>query len=224
MTTKDTILFDLDGTLIDSAPDLAAAVNDMLEKLGRERFDEETIRHWVGNGARILVQRALSGSREIDGNLHEDLLDEALGIFFESYGNALCESTVLYPGVLPTLRRLRNAGFMMAVVTNKPSPFVHPILDTLGVSHLFDLTLGGEDLPRKKPDPLPLLHACERLETTVDRTLMVGDSRNDILASRAAGMESVGVRYGYNYGEPIEQYGPDAVVDRFEEIVVLLGL
>ena len=220
---KEVILFDLDGTLIDSAPDLADAVNATMERLGRKTYDESTVRGWVGNGATVLVKRALSGSREIDEELLDDVVQETLAIFMEAYRERLCERTVLYPGVSGTLEALRDLGCRMAVVTNKPSPFVEPILEKLGISSLFDLILGGEDLPRKKPDPLPLLTACGRMGTSVESAVMVGDSSNDILAAKRAGMQSIGVTYGYNYGEEITVCEPDAVVDRFDALPHLLG-
>jgi phosphoglycolate phosphatase len=218
----EAVLFDLDGTLIDSAPDLAAALNATMEKMGRRTYGEERVRHWVGNGARTLVSRALSGSRTVDEGLDDALLAEALEIFMEAYRARLCERTRLYPGVAGTLERLAAAGLKMAVVTNKPGPFVAPILRKLGIEGFFALTLGGEDLPEKKPHPMPLLHAADTLQAPAARCLMVGDSRNDILAARRAGMPSVAVTYGYNYGENVADYGPDAVADRFEEIAAFL--
>ena len=222
-TDTQTLLFDLDGTLIDSAPDLAAALNETMAELGREPFDEERVRHWVGNGARTLVSRALSGSREIDPDLDGKLLAHALEIFMEAYGRRLCERTRLYPGVAETLAELARKGYTMAVVTNKPGPFVAPILEKLGIAERFALILGGEDLPEKKPHPMPLLHAAETLKTPVLRCVMVGDSHNDILAAQRAGMPSIAVTYGYNYGENIADYGPDAILERFEEILEMLG-
>jgi phosphoglycolate phosphatase len=217
------LLFDLDGTLIDSAPDLAAALNETMAKLGRESFDEERVRHWVGNGARTLVSRALSGSREVDPDLDGTLLAHALEIFMEAYRSRLCERTRLYPGVAETLAQLGRKGYTMAVVTNKPGPFVAPILEKLGIAERFALILGGEDLPEKKPHPMPLLHAAETLKTPVSRCVMVGDSRNDILAAQRAGMPAVAVTYGYNYGENVADYGPDAILERFEELPEMLG-
>ncbi|WP_201351916.1 phosphoglycolate phosphatase [Hydrogenimonas urashimensis] len=219
--TKKAILFDLDGTLIDSAPDLASALNATMKALGRMPYSEETVRGWVGNGARVLVTRALSGSREITEGPDEKALKEALAIFMEAYRERICERTLLYPDVRETLKSLKKRGFTMAVVTNKPSLFVKPILEKLAIAEFFALTLGGDDLPRKKPDPMPLLSACERLETRVEETVMVGDSSNDIVAAKRAGMQSVGVTYGYNYGEEIAKQHPDAVVERFGEIAEL---
>ena len=209
------ILFDLDGTLIDSVPDLADSVNHMLHSLGRDPFEEETIRGWVGNGAAMLVRRALSGSRDPDPQLPERLFEEARKIFLRHYGENLPGRTRLYPEVAQTLESLADRGYRMAIVTNKPEPFVGPILRGLGIEGHFELVLGGESLPVKKPDPLPLLHSCERLGVAVAQAAMVGDSRNDILAARAAGIPSVAVSYGYNYDEAIETYGPDRVVARF---------
>ncbi len=222
MEKKKALLFDLDGTLIDSVPDLAAAVNGMLDHLGREGYSEDTIRYWVGNGAQMLVRRALSGSREVDRSLDDALFDKALEVFLEKYGKNLAVSTVPYEGVLETLKHLHKEGYRMAIVTNKPYHFVEPLLDHLGMDGLFEFWLGGDSLDRKKPDPLPLLTACERLGLPVDHCVMVGDSSNDIIAANAAGIQSIGVRYGYNYGEDLASFSPGLLVDRFDEIPPIL--
>jgi phosphoglycolate phosphatase len=216
---KKVILFDLDGTLINSGPDLALAVNHMLQTINRETFTEEVIDGWVGNGAQMLVQRALSGQREIDVNLDADLCSDALDIFLTFYAQNLCVSTVAYSNVPATLTRLKEAGYRLAIVTNKPFAFVEPILKSLTLSGLFELILGGDSLDKKKPSPLPLLHVCEQLNVGVDECVMVGDSKNDILAANAAGMQSIGVTYGYNYGEDISSYNPDVVFDDFADIL-----
>jgi len=216
---KKVILFDLDGTLINSGPDLALAVNHMLQSLNRETFSEDVIDGWVGNGAQMLVQRALSGQREINENLDAALYDDALDIFLTFYGQNLCVATVTYLNVPATLTRLKEAGYRLAIVTNKPFAFVEPILESLTLSGLFELILGGDSLDKKKPNPLPLLHVCEQLNVSVDECVMVGDSKNDILAANAAGMQSIGVTYGYNYGEKIDVYEPDMVVDDFSDIL-----
>lgn len=223
MNSKEVILFDLDGTLVDSAPDLALAVNHMLETLSRETFDHDLIRSWVGNGAEVLVKRGLSGSTVIDEDMDSDLVAQALETFLSFYAKYLCVATVTYENVHQSLQRLQDAGFRMVIVTNKPFDFVRPLLDGLDLTHFFELTLGGDSLSRRKPDPLPLLHVCETLNLTPDQCLMVGDSKNDILAAKAAGMQSIGVSYGYNYGEDISVYEPDFVVDDFSQIVSILG-
>jgi len=221
---KELILFDLDGTLIDSVPALALAVNHMLEQLGRTPFSEERVRTWVGNGAEVLVKRALSGKSEIDDSLERVYIAEALGIFLAYYAKNLSVSTATYPNVRETLEVLKANGYRMAIVTNKPSGFVGPIVDSLGLTGFFDSYVGGDTLPVKKPDPLPLLHACQELGVDVPRTVMVGDSKNDILAAKAAKMQSIGLTYGYNYDEDIGHYLPDLICDDISEILGAFGL
>jgi len=221
-SNKKVILFDLDGTIIDSAPDLALAINHMLHTLNRETFSEDIIRFWVGNGAQVLVQRSLSGQTEIDTNLDSTLFSKALDIFLTFYAQNLSVSTVTYPHVMTTLNTLKSEGYRLAIVTNKPFDFIEPILQGLQLAELFELYLGGDSLTQKKPDPLPLLHVCEKLNVTVEECVMVGDSKNDILAANAANMQSVGVSYGYNYGEDIGVYNPDIVFDNFADILTTL--
>lgn len=220
---KKLILFDLDGTLVDSVPDLALALNAMLKSLGRESFSVETIRSWVGNGAQTLVKRGLSGSSEIDENLDEALFEKALAIFLKSYATFLCVETVTYPHVVSTLQSLKTQGFRLALVTNKPFDFIQPLLEGLGMKDMFELCLGGDSLKKKKPDPEPLLYICENLGVSVEDSVIVGDSKNDILAAHSAKMQSIAVTYGYNYGEDISVHSPDYVVDDFAEILSLLG-
>ncbi len=221
-TNKTAIHFDLDGTLIDSVPDLALGVNEMLTILGRETFSEETIRYWVGNGAQTLVKRALLGKREIAEPLDEAYFKEAHGIFLEAYAKHLCKATRAYPHVIETLQALKAKGYRLTIITNKPAQFVEPILEHLDFGDLVESFLGGDSLPEKKPHPLPLHHMCERLELDIEASVMVGDSKNDILAANACGMQSIGVTYGYNYGEEITRYDPDAVVNDFSDLLKLL--
>jgi phosphoglycolate phosphatase len=220
---KKVILFDLDGTLVDSAPDLVLALNHMLETLEREPFCTETIRTWVGNGAQTLVKRGLSGSSVVDEAIDPELVSQALNIFLGFYAQNLCVETVTYPNVPATLKTLKAKGYRLVIVTNKPYAFIDPLLEGLGLTDLFEFCIGGDSLSRHKPDPLPLLHVCERLGVTASECVMVGDSRNDIVAANAADMHSIGVSYGYNYGEKIDLYAPNRVVDDFSEIVALLG-
>jgi phosphoglycolate phosphatase len=219
---KKVILFDLDGTLIDSVPDLASAVNHMLEALQREIFSEDTIRYWVGNGAQVLVKRALSGQTEVDESLDPTLFEKALEIFLTFYGQNLCLNTAAYPNVSTTLHALKEEGYRLVIVTNKPFDFVGPILEGLRLDGLFDFWLGGDSLDKKKPDPLPLLHACKHMNVSIDQCVMVGDSKNDLLAANTCGMQSVGVTYGYNYGEDIGIYNPTFIIDDFSELNELL--
>jgi phosphoglycolate phosphatase len=182
-----------------------------------------TIRNWIGNGAAMLVKRGLAGNREILPEPDEALFAEAMECFLDHYGRVLNEATGLYPGVAETLEALKEEGYTMAVVTNKPSPFVGPILRNLAIERHFDLIVGGEDLPRKKPDPLPLLHACDTLGHPKEKALMIGDSANDILAARAAGIPVIAVSYGYDNGRSVQELGADAVIGDFGEILGMLG-
>lgn len=216
---KKAILFDLDGTLIDSVPDLATSVNKMLQTLERETFSEDTIRYWVGNGAQMLVKRALSGKTEVDEGLDPLFFEKALEIFLDIYTKNVCIETKAYPNVSSTLSALKSSGYRLVIVTNKPYAFVEPILKGLGLDGLFEFWLGGDSLEKKKPDPMPLLYACDQLNLNVEECVMVGDSKNDLLAANAVGMDSVGVTYGYNYGEDITVYNPSVVVEDFSNIL-----
>jgi len=218
LTNKKLIIFDLDGTLINSALDLALAVNHMLTELNCDTFDEEIIHGWVGNGAQTLVWRALSANREINKSIDTHTLNHALKIFLDFYETNLCIATTPYPHVVTTLKTLKDRGYKLAIVTNKPFKFVEPILDKLGLDGLFEMILGGDSLEKKKPDPMPLLHVCDTLNISTDDTVMIGDSKNDILAANACSMDSIGVTYGYNYGEDIGVYNPNIIIDNFKEL------
>ena len=220
---KELIIFDLDGTLIDSAPDLVYSINLMLEEIGRETFSAKEIDSWVGNGAKTLVSRALSGSVEVASDLDDAVLTNALAIFLAFYKENVCVHTTLYAGVSETLLALKNQAYIMAIVTNKPYEFVTPILKKLELFDYFDLLLGGDSLSEKKPNPLPLLHVCETFNISVKKSIMIGDSKNDILAASSAQMDSIGVTYGYNYGEDISIYSPTIVVKSFSDILKYIG-
>jgi len=221
---KKAILFDLDGTLIDSAPDLALAINHMLTTLNRETFSDDLIRSWVGNGAQVIVKRGLSGKADFDENIDPALFEKALAIFLTFYAQNLCVDTVTYPNVRATLKILKAQGYRLVIVTNKPFDFIEPILVGLELTGLFELCLGGDSLPERKPSPLPLLHVCEQLSLSVDQCVMVGDSKNDILAANAANMQSIGLTYGYNYGEDIGEHQPDVVFSDFADIIATFAV
>ncbi len=178
LSDKSVLLFDLDGTLVDSAPDLALAVNQTLAKLDQTPFDENTIRGWVGNGALTLISRALSGSKNINPDLNNTLIDKALAVFLAYYQDCVCNKSALYTGVKETLFSLKSRGYRLAIITNKPEDFITPILQTLGLIDLFELQLGGDSLPERKPHPMPLLKACKQLDVSVEQCVMIGDSKN----------------------------------------------
>ncbi len=218
-STPAAVVFDLDGTLIDSVPSLATAVDLMLMKLQRPEAGIDKVRQWVGNGAAVLVRRALSDSVDVAKDLDELLAERALRIFLEAYADCVSEGTLLYPGVKEFLENLQSRQIAMAVVTNKPLRFVPEILTSLSIRHYFQLLIGGECLTHKKPHPEPLLHAAHKLGVKPQQLLMIGDSRHDVSAARYALCPVVGVTYGYNHGQPIADCGPDWVVDSLMELL-----
>jgi phosphoglycolate phosphatase len=223
----DLLLFDLDGTLIDSVPQLHLAVDAALRACGLPGVSLEQVKQWIGNGADMLLRRAIVQSYDVQSYALNQAIDPALLVrvrveFDAHYLAGLSRDFTLFPDVQVMLQRLRSAGYRMAVVTNKPHPFVTPLLDEAGLSSLFDCVLGGDVLPQRKPDPTPLLHVCEFLQVTPARSLMIGDSRNDVLAAKAAGIPVVGLTYGYNHGEPIAACEPDWVMDHFCQLGDLL--
>lgn len=214
------LLFDLDGTLLDSAPDLAIAVNQMLCDLGYRAVTEESVRSWVGNGAHKLVGRALANGQGLSESAVEpQQLADALNRFMEHYQHCYCGRSQLYPGVLEALAYWREEGVAMACVTNKPARFTDQLLEYFGLSAFITVSVSGDSLPQKKPAPEPLFHACEQLAVNPSAALMIGDSINDVLAARAAGMAVVCVDYGYNYGEPIASALPDRVIASLAELI-----
>ncbi len=217
---KQLLIFDFDGTLIDSVPDLADATNAMLTTLGKVTYPIETIRNWIGNGSRLLVERALVGKVEVaEGELTVEEADHAEQIFFEAYKNLSGSKTVAYPDVDDGLKQLHAAGYTLALVTNKPIRFVPKILQSFGWQDLFSEVIGGDSLPVKKPDPTPLLHVCETLNVSVEQSVMIGDSRNDMLAGQNVNMDTLGLSYGYNYGQDIRELNPTEAFDHFADLV-----
>lgn len=219
---KDVLLFDLDGTLIDSVPDLALSINQMLNELDLKPYPIETIRSWVGNGAEVLTKRALSGSINIAPDLEAAYVDKALSIFLANYEQNVCVQTTLYPNVKCTLEALHHKGYRLVIVTNKPEQFVRPILKQLGLNDFFDMVVGGDSLPKRKPDPMQLNYVCDKLSVRPSACLMIGDSKNDIFAATAADIQSIGLTYGYNHDEDINSHGASVVLDDFADIIQTL--
>jgi phosphoglycolate phosphatase len=216
----EAVMIDLDGTLLDTIPDLAAAANGMLEALGEQPLPLATVRNFVGKGIPRLVERTLA--RDIDGHVPPAALAAALPVFERVYAGVNGRHTTIYPGVSEGLERLREAGFRLACVTNKAGAFTRPLLERTGLAPFFELTVCGDTLPRQKPDPMQLLHACERFGVAPARTLMVGDSGNDVLAARAAGCPVFCVPYGYNEGRDVQSLDVDAIVGALTDCIPLI--
>lgn len=209
------VMVDLDGTLIHTAPDLADCANRMLAELGRAPAAVETVMTWIGNGVPRLVKRALTG--EMWAEPDTALFDKALAIYQKHYAAHVSDLSRPFPGVVEGLEKLKKAGFRLACITNKAEAFTLPLLKNLDLYKYFELVLSGDSLPKQKPDPLPLLHACKHFGITPEHGVLVGDSSNDVEAARAAGMPVLCVPYGYNHGHDIREAHPDAVVDSLAE-------
>jgi phosphoglycolate phosphatase len=214
------VLIDVDGTLVDSVPDLAYCVNEMMKQLGMPVHGEARVREWVGNGVERLVRRALIG--QLDGEPDEALYDKAYPVFLELYAENTSKRSKLYSGVREGLDYLKQAGYRLGCVTNKAEQFTVPLLKDLGVHDYFEIVVSGDSLPRKKPDPMPLLHVAEFFGVEPENALMIGDSVSDVKAARAAGFQIVCMTYGYNHGMDIRDAQPDAVMDSMAELPELL--
>lgn len=214
---KRLIAFDLDGTLIDSVPDLAIALQKALGEFDLPVPDVDRVRDWVGNGAPVLVERGLVWA--LQQPPEASLQAQAFQAFMRHYGAAPNALTTLYPGVKAALEALYGAGFTLALITNKPERFIAPILEHFGLHAWFSHCIGGDTLSEKKPSPLPLLHVAATSGCSPDECLMVGDSRHDISAGKAAGFATLALPYGYNHGEPVELSQPDIVLSSLLELV-----
>lgn len=212
------VMFDLDGTLIDSVPDLALAVDAMLQDLGRKKAGQSAVRQWVGNGAVMLVKRALS-DKMIPDHIDEALFQKAHQLFLDHYQKISGRHSKLYPHVCDTLKELRKTHTYLAVITNKPKQFTPALLKSHDLPN-FDLVMCGDSLAEKKPHPAPLLHCMEKLGCSAEETIMIGDSVSDIKAAQAAGVPVICLSYGYNQGEDLSSYQPNALIDNFNELLV----
>lgn len=214
------LLFDLDGTLVDTAPDLTAAANHMLRALGRAPFDEATVASWIGDGVPRLIKRALTGERF--GEPDEALFTEAESLYGHYYATHIADRSTVYPKVLTTLATLQKHGFRLACVTNKAARFTDLLLTALSLAPYFEVVLSGDSLARAKPDPLPLIVAADRLAVLPDGAVLVGDSGNDMRAAKAAGIRAIAVSYGYNHGVDLQGLGATVITKDFGELPELV--
>ena len=210
------ILIDVDGTMVDSVPDLAFCVDEMMQALGREPRGEARVRDWVGNGVERLVRRALIG--QLNSEPDQADFDRAYPIFLELYADNTCRRSVLCPGVREGLEYLQAGGYALGCVTNKAERFTLPLLRDLGIYETFAIVISGDTLPYSKPHPAPLLHAAKFFKVEPAYALMVGDSVSDVKAARAAGFMIACVPYGYNHGEDIRGAKPDLLIDTLADL------
>ena len=216
------LAFDLDGTLVDSAPGLADAIDRTLNDLRLPQAGLERVSTWIGNGADIMMARALTFALGREPQPEEQR--DARVLFDRHYADTVDAGSTLFPQVKQTLAALKTTGLPMAIVTNKPTPFVAPLLDSLGIADAFSLIIGGDDVPVKKPHPAAIFMVLGTFGVLPNELLFVGDSRNDIQAAQAAGVPNIGMTFGYNYGEPIATSQPDLTLDSFDELLPTLGL
>jgi len=214
----DAVIVDLDGTMVDTVGDFELALRLALADLGLLPVTRDFISRTVGKGSEHLLKRSLE---EVGAPASH--YEEAWQRYQHHYIAINGQHSAVFPGVVEGLHALKRLGLPMACLTNKPMAFARPLLVQKGLSQFFEHVFGGDAFARKKPDPLPLLETCKALGSTPSRTLMVGDSRNDCEAARAAACPVVLVSYGYNHGEPAASAHPDAVVDSFTALPALLG-
>ena len=210
------IMIDVDGTLVDSVPDLAYCIDEMMQKLGLQKWGEVKVRHWVGNGIPKLVERALTG--ELEGRPIKEVFDIAYPIFLDLYEDNTAERSYLYDGVREGLDYLKSQGYQLGCVTNKSEQFTHPLLKVLGIFNDFKIIISGDTLAKRKPDPMPLLYCAEHFNLKPEECLMLGDSVSDVKAARAAGFDIICMSYGYNHGNDIGDENPDLVIDSMNQL------
>jgi phosphoglycolate phosphatase len=203
-------IVDLDGTMVDTAPDFQVAINRMRDELGLKPLELETIKSFVGKGTENLMRRVLA--QDYSPEDAETHFETALAAYTKHYLAINGMFSSVYPGVREGLQALRAKGLRLACVTNKPCAFARPLLEKAGLASYFEILYGGDSLPKKKPDPYPLLQVCEDFDLPAAQVVAIGDSSNDARAARAAGCRTLTVPYGYNHGEPVQAIDSDGIV------------
>lgn len=209
-------MIDVDGTLVDSVPDLSWCLDETLKQVGLPPRGEAAARKWVGNGVIRIVERGIAN----DLNAPHDpaIFETAMPIFRKLYAENTSKRSKLYPGVREGIDYLKTTGIKLGCITNKDEQFTHPILKDLGLWDDFEIVISGDTLEKKKPDPLPLLHGAKELGANPEKSLMLGDSTSDVKAARAAGFAIICMSYGYNHGDDIRDSNPDEVIDSMAEL------
>ena len=210
------IMIDVDGTLVDSVPDLAFCVDQMMIELGLQLCGEESVRNWVGNGIPKLIERALID--KLDKESISKVYEVAYPIFLKLYSDNSAIRSRLYDGVKEGLDYLKSKGYLLGCVTNKAEQFTNPLLKKMDIYNDFKLIISGDTLDKKKPDPLPLLHGANFFNMQPNECLILGDSVSDVRAARAAGFDIICMSYGYNHGNNIEDENPDLVIDSMDQL------
>jgi phosphoglycolate phosphatase len=216
MIKVELMLFDLDGTLIDSKADLARSVNLMLADLDRPPLPEEQVARFVGDGVRVLTYRCLTATDANRQPPDQQIHEKAIELMHAHYAQQMYVSTTLYPHARETLQFFK--GKRKAVVTSKEERFTHLILEHFGIDEDFDCIIGGDTVSARKPNPLPVITAIHKLGGTADRAVMVGDSENDILAGRDAGAKTCAVSFGFRTAEELQEHSPDVLIDSFDRL------
>lgn len=211
MTTFQAVLLDLDGTLLDSIPDLAHAANAMRIELGMHALHEDIVATFVGKGVDNLVRRSLAGSLQAP-DPESAAFEHARESFFRHYHLVNGDKATIFDGVIDGLKAMRDQGLKLAVVTNKPTEFTIPLLQRTGLAGFFQEVVCGDTCERRKPDPDQMFYACERLGVTPAQAIAIGDSVNDALAARAAGIQVLAVPYGYNEGQDVHGLDVDGII------------
>ena len=212
------LCFDLDGTLVDSVPDITFSLNEMLQQMQLSTVNEDIARTWIGNGAQKLIQRSLVNA--LGNTPDETQLKQAMKYFFAAYEKNIAVKTVVYPDCMRVLRYFTEMNIPLACVTNKPRKFTPPLLEKLGMDHFFQALVCGDDLPTQKPDPAPILEAISQLGGKAEDGYMVGDSETDMAAANGAGAGAIYVSYGYNRGVSVEKYQP-IYMNSLKELLLL---
>ncbi len=214
------VVIDLDGTLLDTAPDLASAATCMMEELGQPVPPRKSIESWIGNGVSRLVKRVLTG--EMQAEPDPELFRRAYALYEKHYSANVSLESRPFPGVVEGLRCMQEKGLPLACITNKIERFTLPLLRDTGLLDFFTLVLSGDSLPERKPSPLPLRHACSHFGIPAETLLLIGDSLNDTQAARAAGCPVFCVPYGYNRGQNVAELNPDAVTPSLLDACALI--
>ena len=214
------VMIDLDGTLIDTAPEIARAANAMLAGLNLPILDAKLIESYIGEGAMVLIKRCLTSN--VDVEPATDLLTQAQTLFFDFYAQIVAESKP-YPQVDAALQAIKKTGVKMACITNKPAAFTMPLLEKSGLLPYFDLVVAGDTLPKKKPEPDQIFYVCEKFNVLVSETVLIGDSKTDIAAARNAGCFIFAVPYGYNQGYSMNIGTVDALIYHLQDAVDLMA-